>query len=69
MFKVIITRGNQEEIYADKISNESQAEKKFLKAVEATISNFDEYTNCDINTILEQRYENYGSGRIEIVEY
>jgi hypothetical protein len=54
-------------IYKD-ICSLSEAEDKFITAVENRISNFDEYTSCDIQAIKDNRREGYGSGEILIEE-
>lgn len=69
MFKVVIKRGKSTETYLSKITTREEAECRLIDAVSNTISNFDEYTSCDIDAIKEQGYENFGGGTIKIVEY
>ena len=42
---------------------------KFIELVEKHISNFDEYTQEDLDVIFENREENFGSGSIRIMNY
>lgn len=44
------------------------AEKYFLDLCEITLSNWEEYTDYDIEAILEQGFEKFGSGFIKIEE-
>lgn len=39
-------------------------EKDFLAHIQGRISNWDEYTQDDIDAILEQGYETFGNGSV-----
>jgi len=65
MFKVIIEKDNEKEIYSE-VDNIDEAERDFLNAVENTISNFDDYTSDDIDEMVYNQYEYFGRGVIYI---
>ena len=54
-------------IYED-IETLDTAEERLIDAVSDSISNFDEYTSCDIQAICEQGYENVNTYSINIEE-
>lgn len=56
--------GEEEEIFST--HSEHKVNKAFIDEVSNTISNFDEYTEEDIEDIVAQGYERYGSGIVWI---
>lgn len=69
MFKVIRkSKFNDEVLVSNEFESKKEVEKAFLDVASVSISNFDEYDFEEIETILEQGYENFGSGTVYIEE-
>ena len=71
---VIVVKSNEIETapFTDRIVDNipfttgEEAEKEFLDLCREYLSNFDEYTKEDIDTILENGYESFGTGFVAI---
>jgi len=63
-FVIVVNDDRIQEVSA--FSEASQAEEYFLDYCKTYLSNFDEYTQEDIEAILENGYESFGNGFIAI---
>lgn len=62
IYVVVIKNGLVTDIFAYSESEREDAERQFVNAMESNFSNFDEYTQEDIDACLEDGYAGFGSG-------
>lgn len=60
VYVIVIVGAMVEELFRFKRADVSQAEKYFVNQMEQRLSNFDEYTQADIDACIEDGYEGFG---------
>lgn len=66
VYLIVIIHGMVEEVTRYSRNDVNLAETEFVNQMERRLSNFDEYTNVDIDACLEDGFEGFGGGDCSI---
>ena len=66
IYVIVIVAGMVEEVFQYSFEEEDYAKQCFVNQLEQRLSNFDEYTQADIDECIENGYEGFGRGSVQL---